>query len=295
MPGATARRSLLLFALLVCGEASGPAPMFAHGMPVSLDFWGAFGRRTARCQRIIGSSAAACARQAWNARRECRLGTLRGIPCDQAATQAVIEAARVGAVNAVAAACTEQQALNLTFLGVFEAEQDAVRFCRELEVAADTAVFLPVDTAASGGSSSAALPCVSAAALASTKLLYRAFTSQQRLLDRIALLPFAPRDKRAMVAASHAAIARDAAAVESVLTGSCPAEHFTSLYGQSPSAFLALIGSRADCLAGRTYAQGGILCPPSQCGNGMEEQPDESCDDGNRTDGDGCSAQCAIE
>src|SRR5262249_46947118 len=294
MPGATARRSLLLFALLVCGEASGPAPMFAHGMPVSLDFWGAFGRRTARCQRIIGSSAAACARQAWNARRECRLGTLRGIPCDQAATQAVIEAARVGAVNSVAVACTEQQALNLTFLGVFEAEQDVVRFCRELDAAAESAVFLPVGDDPAG-LSPAARRCVGATALATTKLLHAAFNSHQRALDRIALRAFAPRDKHAMVAASLAAIGRDQAALEALMTASCSSETFARTYGRSPSEFLALIASRADCLAGRTYAQGGIICPQPHCGNGMQELPDESCDDGNRIDGDGCSAECSRE
>jgi len=263
-------------------------------MPVEIDFWGAFGRRTARCQRVIGTSAAVCARQAWNARRECRLGTLRGVPCDENAVDAVVEAARLAAVNSVAVACTEQQALNLTFLGVFEAEQDVVRFCRELDAAAESAVFLPVGDDPAG-LSPAARRCVGATALATTKLLHAAFNSHQRVLDRIALRAFAPRDKHAMVAASLAAIGRDQAALEALMTASCSSETFARTYGRSPSEFLALIASRADCLAGRTYAQGGIICPQPQCGNGMQELPDESCDDGNRIDGDGCSAECSRE
>jgi hypothetical protein len=38
----------------------------------------------------------------------------------------------------------------------------------------------------------------------------------------------------------------------------------------------------------------GDLCDPQTCGNGVLE-PEELCDDGNRTDGDGCSATCVFE
>lgn len=35
-------------------------------------------------------------------------------------------------------------------------------------------------------------------------------------------------------------------------------------------------------------------CDPVPCGNGSPD-PDEECDDGNVTDGDGCTASCTIE
>ena len=58
------------------------------------------------------------------------------------------------------------------------------------------------------------------------------------------------------------------------------------------------VGISAGRLAGTTYAQGGVVCPPPVCGNGMLEGDalrEEECDDGNLTPGDGCSATCAHE
>ena len=80
----------------------------------------------------------------------------------------------------------------------------------------------------------------------------------------------------------------------------CSEADFTTVYGRDSATFLDTIASRADCLAGGTYAQGGVLCPPQACGNGMLEigsltQIDEECDDGNVVDGDGCSASCMRE
>jgi cysteine-rich repeat protein len=285
---------VVLLTLLALDGALRPAPIHAHGAPVMLDFWGDFGRRTARCQRVIGSSAAACGLRAWIVRRDCALGGLYGSPCDQQAADAAIEAVHVKTANAVGAACSESQALTLMFLGQYEAQTDAVRFCRELETAAVSAVFLPLPVDGTDVSVSVR-DCVAGAALVTTKLLHRAFGSRQRLLDRIALFSFSPRTKRDMLAASTAAISRDATALEAVIAPSCSADAFGQTFGRSPAAFLAQIASRADCLSGRTYAQGGILCPPAQCGNGMREPPDEQCDDGNLTDGDGCSAQCTSE
>lgn len=266
-----------------------PTPLHAHGPPTPLSFWGAFGRRVGRCQRIIGRSAGLCALRAWNAQRACTLKVLHGLPCDHDATEAAIEAARIDAVDAVGVGCTEPQALTLVFLGKFEAQQDVVRFCRDLEDAAVSAVFRPV-------AHTTAVPpvvrrCVESAAVATTKLLRRAFGSRQRLLDRIALLSFSPTKKEAMVAASSAAIGADRSGLEGVLTAACPLPAFAESYGRDAATFLATIASRADCLAGGTYAQGGVVCPPAQCGNGMLE-PGEECDDGNVIDGDGCSAGC---
>ena len=114
------------------------------------------------------------------------------------------------------------------------------------------------------------------------------------LLDRIAQQSISPRRKRTLVEASTAAIARDTALLAERITEVCPAPQFEAAYGRPPAEFLALIASRADCLAGQTYAQGGILCPAAVCGNGMQE-PGERCDDGGTEDGDGCSARCELE
>jgi cysteine-rich repeat protein len=292
--GRAFRLIVLLLGLAAACEAATPALLHAHGMPVSLDFWGAFGRRTARCQRVIGAAAASCALRAWEIQRTCQVGALFGTPCDQDAARAAIEAVRTAAVSTVGAACTENQTLTLTFLGIFEAQSDVVSFCRAFEAASVSAVLRPIpdDPAAASPTLRA---CVEAAAFATSKLAHGAFVSHQYLLDRIALLSFSPPKKRAMVAASKTAIGSDAARLASMMAKSCTAQEFSQTYGRDPAAFLAQIASRADCLAGRTYAQGGILCPAPECGNGMQELPDEDCDDGNVVSGDGCSATCTRE
>jgi len=38
-----------------------------------------------------------------------------------------------------------------------------------------------------------------------------------------------------------------------------------------------------------------LRCRPSTCGNGVIEADHETCDDGNRVDGDGCNRGCQIE
>jgi cysteine-rich repeat protein len=273
-----------------------PDPAHAHGPPTPLNFWGAFGRRVGRCQRIIGRAAALCALRAWDARRECMLTTMQGGTCDEDATDAAIEAARLDAVDTVDDGCTDQQALMLVFLGRFEAEQDVIRFCRQLEDAAASAVFRPL--AGDAPASPLVRRCVASAALATTKLLRRSFDARQQLLDRIAVGSFAPARKQAMLAESTTAIGSHAAALRLTTAATCSDGDFTAVYGRDTPTFLSLIASRADCLAGTTYAQGGVVCPSPVCGNGMLEGDalrEEECDDGNLTPGDGCSATCAHE
>ena len=268
----------------------------AHGAPTKLDFWGAFGRRVGRCQRIIGRAAAVCALRAWDAQRTCMLTAMNGGTCDEEATDATIEAARLDAVDTVDDGCTNAQALTLVFLGKFEAEQDVIRFCRQLEDAAVSAVFRPL--AGNAPAAPVVRRCVASAALATTKLLRHAFDSRQQLLDRIAVGSFAPARKQAMLGASTAAIGGHAETLRLGMTDTCPVEDFIDVYGADTPTFLALIASRADCLAGTTYAQGGVLCPAPVCGNGMVEGnalSEEECDDANLTPGDGCSATCTRE
>lgn len=286
---------LTAVALAVCalGNILTPASLAAHGVPTPLDFWGAFGRRVARCQRIIGRSAAVCGLRAWNVRQTCRLAALHGMACDEDAAKSAAEAARVAAFDPVNDACTEDQVAILVFLGKYEAESDVVTFCRELEAAAVTAVFRPVPTDPSAAPPQVAR-CVEAAARVTTKLLRSAFGSRQMLLDRFALESFSPTRKHTLVAASTAAIGGAVGALMADMTTTCSADDFIATYGTDPASFFALIASRADCLAGQTYAQGGILCPPAVCGNGMKERG-EDCDDGNLVDGDGCSSHCTLE
>jgi cysteine-rich repeat protein len=222
---------------------------------------------------------------------------MHGGTCDEDATDAAIEAARIAAVDRVGDVCSDQQAQNLVFLDRREAQLDVVTFCRELEDAVDSAVFRPL-------SAGATLPpyaarCIEAASLAATKLLRQGFDARERLLDRIALLSFSRSTKRAMVAESSAAMDDAAIALARNLSAACPPGAFAQTYGHDASAVLATIAGRADCLAGQVYAQAGVVCPAPQCGNGMVEfqpiQDREECDDGNVLPGDGCSAVCTRE
>jgi cysteine-rich repeat protein len=265
----------------------------AHGVPVPFNAWGGFGGSLASCQRAIGLNAATCGLHVWQLRAACALGELQGAPCDQSSVGNAVNAEQLNANNGVFAACTDQQAVTLVFLGRYEASNDVVTFCRDLEKAATSAAFLPV------GSNPAALSaearqCVEATASATTKLLHQALQSRQRLLDRIALQSYALPFKHTLLADSTADIGRVATTVREVMADACPADAFMRTYGRDAATFFALIATRADCLAGRAYAQDGVVCPPSQCGNGMIE-PGEDCDDGNLVDGDGCSSSCTRE
>lgn len=56
------------------------------------------------------------------------------------------------------------------------------------------------------------------------------------------------------------------------------------------------INLRAVMTAARTDTDTLILrCHPSTCGNGIVETNHEECDDGNRTNGDGCNQACQLE
>ena len=286
-------------ALRLSRVALGAAVLFvaslawAHGVPTAFDFWGAFGRRLASCQRVIGRNAAVCGLQSWAAREACVLGTLEGTACDQNAADAAIETDRINAINAVGAACSDEQAATLVFNSKSEAESDVANFCRDLENAAVSAVFLPLPSDPTTASTEVRR-CVEATAWATTKLLRASFESRQILLDRIALESFSPMQKHVMLGDSTSEIAQDSAELQTLIAAGCPPALFTQVYGRDPATFFALMATRADCLGGRAYAQGGVLCPASVCGNGMQE-PGEDCDDGNLIDGDGCSPTCMRE
>jgi cysteine-rich repeat protein len=182
------------------------------------------------------------------------------------------------------------QVANLQFLDVREAQTDVIRFCREAEAAATSLLLAPLE----GPVTSDTPDCVEAAAAAGTTLLGAAFRSRQRLLDRIAVSAIAGREKNAMVARSTADIDATSARISTAIADRCSPAAFAAVYRTDAATVLDLIASRADCLAGDAYAQGGVLCPAPACGNRMREGVEE-CDDGNTADGDGCTADCRRE
>jgi cysteine-rich repeat protein len=286
-------RTIALVAAVALCIAAAPHRADAHGPPVDLEDWGPFGNSNARCQRYIASSGAVCARRAWQLRRACLESELDGHGCDQTAVSDAIEALRIDAAGQVAANCTANQIMNIIFLSVFDAANDAVTICREVDTAALSAVTLPLPDDAALATDEVRT-CVRATADATTHLLHRAFRSRQWILNRISQKGYAPARKRAMAERSTASIARDVAKLTNAVTSVCPADAFQRTYGRDAETFLTRIASRGDCLAGRTYAQGTIVCPPAECGNGMRE-PGERCDDGNTIAGDGCSSRCDFQ
>jgi cysteine-rich repeat protein len=283
----------LCYLLLVALWRGAPAPAYAHGEPIDLAFWGNFTRVVASCQREIGHAGAQCGLGAWAARDDCFRKELQGGTCDEDAVSAFIDAVpRRNARQAVMAACSDSDVSMLQFLSLFEVQSDVTRFCRDLENAATSAVYGPF---LSGTAlDDAARTCIGAAADASTNLLRASFRSRRLVLDRIASNAVPAPAKTVLVARSDRLIERASQVLGDRIRTVCAEEEFAAVYGRDIDTYLAQMASRADCLAGDTYAQGTLLCPASVCGNGMQE-PGEGCDDGNTTDGDGCSADCRLQ
>ncbi|MEO8601571.1 MAG: DUF4215 domain-containing protein [bacterium] len=277
-------------ALLACLATAHQAR--AHGTPVDLEHWGDFPPAVAACQRAIGAAGAACGLHAWRLRRDCALTALQGGVCDAQAVELGVQQARLKAQNAAESACTQMQVNLLQFLDVSEALRDVNTFCRDLDSAA-TSLMLDGWTEELIAAGDRA--CVETTTRSVSKLLAIGFRSRQRLLDRIALAPFTPARKRLMRSASTSVIATAVAGLAIEIERACPGDVFARRYAaQTPAEILGKIGTRADCLAGQTYAQSGVICPLATCGNRMVE-PGEECDDGNADAGDDCSADCQYE
>ncbi len=251
-PARGARALLLLLTLLVP-----PGAVYAHGMPIALTFWGDFPLPVANCQRVIGRAAAVCGLRVWRARRDCALAPLRGTACDQAATEAATETARLAAIDDVFGACTAMQLSILQFLDVHEAQTDVIRFCRELDEAATSLVLDPLAGVAPDDLARCGAPIASA----TTKLFGMAFRSRQRVLDRIAASAVPARGKLPMVATSTTHIDATAARLAASIAPSCPDERFVAIYGRDAVDVLSAASARADCLAGNAYAQGSPALP----------------------------------
>jgi cysteine-rich repeat protein len=271
----------LLFVMAIAGQAS------AHGVRLPFSQWGGFSASTARCQRMIARAATQCATAAWRARRDCRSAELAGQVCDQDATQAIVDAARISALNAIDDNCSEREVINLQYLSSFDLQADVISFCRGWETAAISAVYRPAD----GTAPAAQRACVEAAADATDAVMSFSFRARRQCLDRIAGLALDAPNRTALldVAGRRMNSAHDELVER--LRARCGSETFTTLYGRSPQTFVTDVGERADCVGGLLYIQDAVLCPAPVCGNGIIEIP-ETCDDGNTNDGDACPSTC---
>jgi cysteine-rich repeat protein len=271
----------------------GPGAVFAHGAPADLSVWGGFNPQVARCQRSIARAASLCASRTLYARTKCGAAQLRGESCDTAALDASIQAARGRARDTVARDCDGEQLTTLRYVDLGDAQADVINICRQLDTAASSAAFAP----ASFGGTIAAMSgtdqtCVDTTSRAGNALLRYAMRTRQRALDTIAATVLAPATKTSLIARSQAAINRAATITQARVAAACPGTTFHDLYGQDMATVLGRIAGRADCLGQYVYVQNAVVCPPAQCGDGMQIVPDEECDDGNDYDGDGCRTDC---
>lgn len=272
----------LLAALISATVARG------HGVRLPFDEWGAFSGATLRCQRVIARAAADCAAARWTVRRTCRRTELAGGTCNRAADDAIIAAARNNALDVIDGYCTERQLGDLQFLGQFDLQGDVDTFSRDWEIAAMSAVYGP---AANRVLTDGERYCIEAAADAVDGMMAFVFRERRRCMDRVAALARALPTRHALLDASSGRSQMALTALGARLARRCGAAEFTALYGQSPAAFVASIGRRADCLGAQFYIQDAVLCAPAECGNGIIE-PGEDCDDGNADDDDACPASC---
>jgi hypothetical protein len=270
-----------------------------HGTPVALHDWGDFAATTARCQRALGAAADQCARAVFAAQRACIEPQLGGAACDQNATAAAVRAARMRAPRLLAPYCADADFLALHFLDSTEPLADVAGTCRQLETALVSAVYgpalygpepfgshvLPVDAAAHA--------CMSAAASTAEQVLRVGARHTRRTLALIAAVPMTAAIKDAQIARTHRQLDAAGAALVSRVASACPADQFAAIYRRPPQAFADEIGSRLLCLAGGVYVQSALVCPPPQCGNGMQETPEE-CDTASTDDAGWCRSGCTL-
>jgi len=261
----------------------------AHGTRLPFAQWGGFDTASVRCQRIIARAAGDCAAARWRAQRACRSAVLAGGSCDQAATEAVITAARNKALDLIDQYCSERNLTDLQFLGQFDLQGDVVNFCRDWEVAATSAVY--GQPAVPAQPNAAQRACIESTADAVDAAMQFTFRNRRQCMDWIAALRRdAPQRNGLLDSTGH----RSSSAHDSIagrLAARCDPGVFAALYRQTPAELVDAVAIRADCIGAQFYVQDAVLCPASVCGNAIIE-PGESCDDGNTVDGDGCPATC---
>lgn len=260
----------------------------AHGGPVSLTFWGNYGSAVSSCQRAIGQAASVCGLQAVQLRNDCREADLLGTGCDTVATEAGIQTVRAHARSAVRSACSDPEVQTLGYIDRSEALTDVINICRDLDTAAASATF----GALSSTSEAAVRPdCIRSTADLTVRLLDVAISSWRTALDRIASTNMSSDAKYARVDHSRQRISGASDSAAAVVLRACGAEGFQLLYGRDVNVHYANVAELADCFGGAVYVQDAVVCPPPECGNGIQEKG-EVCDDGNRDPADGCPPEC---
>jgi cysteine-rich repeat protein len=283
------RSAAALLLLLVAGRSE----TAAHGGALPLADWGGFSSPTARCQRIIGRTAARCTLRASSARRACLDRTIAGQICDEAATNALILSARRQALDEVDLYCSDNQAQTLGYLGLFELQGDIIRFCREWEDLVTATVYEPV-LPADEPLDPESVECVAGVSAGVDKLAELVFRTWRGCLNRIATRPFELAEKQDLIADADDRLTALQSRAASAFSDACGEERFETIYDSTAATFASYIRGRAGCYAPAFYVQDGTPCPPSVCGNGIVE-PGEGCDDGDLDDGDGCNSGCIVE
>ena len=270
-------------------------PVHAHGLALPFAFWGGFSPDAAQCQRVIGFAGAQCDDHVWRIHARCLNALLNGGACEVTGVPMAAQQAQLNAVNLIDLQCTSPETQAVGFLLKFEAQTDVYNFCGVLETELVSAVYRPVlNDSVVQSTDVTTRSCVKAAADATTRLLRFAIPERRHTLDRLAKVSVAPAAKQAAVDRSTTRIAAVRGQLVASLERTCAAADFEMVYGRSVDDFLHLIATRADCFAGAVYVQSAITCPTPVCGNGMQE-PGEQCDDGNLSNGDGCSSACMNE
>lgn len=282
-------------ALVMCLIATWSGRARAHLQPIPLALWGGFDTQTAQCQRAIIFIAARCSMIAWTARNACLAAQLNGRPCNTDGTDAKIEDALNTVIPMMDHYCTSDNYNTLSFGPNINAYADAQIFCQQLHDAAASAIYGPAKNGGTIGAVDATMQrCVGAVASAGSAMVRAAFQARQQFLDLIAAQPMGPQEKMALILRSTNRVTRAKIGILQRLATQCSDAEIMSLYHQSPSSLLTLIGTRGDCLAGAATVQNVVVCPVSICGNGMQES-NEECDDGVGNGKDGfCNSDCSL-
>lgn len=267
------------------------APVWGHGDPPDIAFYGHYSRGTARCQRAVGVAARTCFDTALAEHITCMNTLMAGGECDTTARDTAIEAAKERARLLVADSCTDIQLNILQFLGLDDAQDDVAEICGDQ---ADTAISLFYRPVTYGSAGDAVAgddeTCVRLTAYYATKVVKRALRTQEHALDRMAATNLGVAAKRTAIDRVNQRIARARQLAQQRIETAC-GPTFAALYATDVDAFLKVAEARANCMVGAAYVQNAVTCPPAVCGNGAREG-DEECDDGNDIDDDACRNNC---
>ena len=266
--------------------------VYAHGEPIPLAFWGGYSPGVARCQVAIGRVAFRCVRDVIATRRKCLDGSVRGTPCDTRQLDSDVAALRQASLRSLGSSCSSLQLQQLRYADLSEAYRDVIDVCRRLDTAATSAIYLPARVSGSVIQVNPAMgACIVSASVASAKLLDYSIRLRQQDFDRIAGTRLTPARKLQLVSVSGDRITRARSRLQEHVVTECAEEDFLQAYGRTVDVYLDGIASQGNCHAQYVYVQDAILCPPTSCGNGIQE-PGEQCDDGNDRDGDQCLPDC---